>query len=129
MYLFIAEALLAIESVGLCGSDLHMYSHGHIGPRRPRGPIILGHEGTGTILAFGNKANNGREAGTELNVGDLVIIEPAVPCGDCKLCSIGRYNLCSNVKCCGAVVTMINGTLSKYYRHKAKFCHKYVILN
>ena len=42
--------LLKIDRVGLCGSDVHYYEHGSIGPFVVREPMVLGHEAAGTVL-------------------------------------------------------------------------------
>ena len=73
-----AEAVIAVEAVGLCGSDMHAYL-GH-DDRRPA-PLILGHEAAGTVLA-------GPRAGMR------VTVNPLVTCGMCAYCNEGRDNLC-----------------------------------
>lgn len=72
------EALIRVESVGICGSDMHAWL-GH-DDRRPA-PLILGHEAAGTVVAG---ANEGRR----------VTINPLVTCGSCPACAAGRENLC-----------------------------------
>ena len=72
------EIVLAIESAGICGSDMHAYL-GH-DERRPA-PLILGHEVCGTIVG-----GNG--------VGQRVAVNPLVTCGTCPACREGRDNLC-----------------------------------
>ena len=71
--------LIRIDSVGICGSDMHAYL-GH-DDRRPA-PLILGHEGAGTIMG-------GPRDGTR------VTINPLVTCGTCRSCRAGRDNLCT----------------------------------
>ena len=73
------EHLIRIEAVGICGSDMHAYL-GH-DDRRPA-PLILGHEGAGTIIG-------GPKDGTR------VTINPLVTCGKCSVCTTGRENLCA----------------------------------
>lgn len=72
------EAVIALDSVGICGSDLHGY-HGHDPRRVP--PLILGHEASGTVAL-------GQERGRR------VAINPLVTCGRCDACITGRSNLC-----------------------------------
>ena len=72
------EALIRVESVGLCGSDIHAFL-GH-DERRPA-PLILGHEAAGTII-------------DGLGKGDRVTVNPLVTCGKCEACKAGRDNLC-----------------------------------
>ncbi len=72
------DALVQIDAVGICGSDMHAW-HGHDARRVP--PLILGHEACGTVL-------EGRQAGQK------VVLNPLVSCGTCRYCSEGRSNLC-----------------------------------
>ncbi|MEL6980088.1 MAG: alcohol dehydrogenase catalytic domain-containing protein [Pseudomonadota bacterium] len=72
------EALIRIEHVGICGSDMHAYL-GH-DERRPA-PLILGHEAAGRII-------EGPGAGKR------VTINPLVTCGVCEACLSGRENIC-----------------------------------
>jgi len=73
------EALIRVEAVGICGSDMHAYQ-GH-DERRPA-PLILGHEAAGVIVA-------GAQAGRR------VTVNPLVTCGACPACRAGRENLCA----------------------------------
>jgi len=81
------EVLVQIGAVGVCGSDCHFYERGRIGPFVVQAPIILGHECAGRIAAVGREV-------TGLVPGDMVCIEPGVPCRRCRRCREGRYNLC-----------------------------------
>ena len=72
------EALIRVESVGICGSDMHAFL-GH-DDRRPA-PLILGHEAAGTVIS-------GPQDGLR------VTINPLVTCGACPACRSGRENLC-----------------------------------
>ncbi|MEM9524062.1 MAG: alcohol dehydrogenase catalytic domain-containing protein, partial [Pseudomonadota bacterium] len=73
------EHLIRIDSVGICGSDMHAYL-GH-DDRRPA-PLILGHEGAGTIVGGSRD-------------GERVTINPLVSCTICRACVSGRENLCA----------------------------------
>ena len=73
------EVLIRVESVGICGSDMHAFL-GH-DERRPA-PLILGHEVAG-VIAAGPRA------------GERVTVNPLVTCGTCPACRAGRDNLCS----------------------------------
>ncbi|MCF7689402.1 MAG: alcohol dehydrogenase catalytic domain-containing protein [Cephaloticoccus sp.] len=86
------EALVKIEAVGVCGSDLHMYETGGIGGRTVDHPFRLGHEFAGTVIAAG--ANACTEDGISLKPNQRVAVEPAVPCGRCENCREGNPNLC-----------------------------------
>ena len=86
------EVTLNIGTVGLCGSDLHMYETGRIGYTSMSEPVILGHEFMGVIAAVGADALDG--AHQPLRLGQRVAVEPAVPCWRCELCEQGHPNLC-----------------------------------
>jgi len=79
------EALVRIDAVGICGSDMHGY-HGHDPRRVP--PLVLGHEAAGEVVAGARK-------------GRRVILNPLVTCGRCDYCRGGRANLCPQRKLIG----------------------------
>jgi L-iditol 2-dehydrogenase len=84
------EVLVQITAVGVCGSDVHYYEHGRIGPFVVEAPLVLGHESAGRVVELG-------EGASKHAVGDRVTLEPGVPCGRCRECRAGRYNLCEDV--------------------------------
>lgn len=88
------EVLLHIISVGICGSDLHMYADGRIGDTDYPSPLILGHEFMGEIIAVGDGAIDGHF--NPLTVGQRVAVDPASPCYTCEQCEHGHPNLCPN---------------------------------
>ena len=78
------DVVLKIESVGICGSDMHAY-HGH-DPRRKPG-LVLGHEFAGLV----------EESSSPLfSKGQRVTGNPLITCGRCEYCLQGRDNLCAN---------------------------------
>jgi len=80
------EALVRLRAVGLCGSDMHWYLEGGIGPVRAVYPMVLGHEPAGEVAAAGR--------GVTLAPGQRVSIEPTVTCGHCEFCLRAAFNLC-----------------------------------
>lgn len=74
------DVIVDVESVGICGSDMHAYL-GH-DERRPA-PLILGHEAAGTVRAGPHK-------------GRRVTVNPLVTCMGCQACLSGRTNLCAS---------------------------------
>ena len=85
------QVLIRVESVGICGSDVHYYKHGSIGPYIVEKPIILGHELSGVITAVGEDIPKSR-------IGSRVAVEPQRACTVCKQCKAGRYNLCVDIE-------------------------------
>lgn len=89
------EALIALGAGGICGSDLHYYHDGGIGRIRVREPIIVGHEAAGRVLATAQGVDH-------LTVGDLVAINPSLPCGHCADCGRGAFNHCAQMRFMGS---------------------------
>ena len=81
------EVVVRVESVGVCGSDVHYYEKGRVGSHVVEGPLVLGHEAAGVVVSTGRGV-------TRVKVGDRVSIEPGVPDLSCSQCLVGRYNLC-----------------------------------
>jgi D-xylulose reductase len=77
---------IAIHTVGVCGSDVHYYTHGRIGPFVVDAPMVLGHEAAGTVVEVG-------EGVTHLRVGDRVCMEPGVPDPNSRAARLGMYNV------------------------------------
>lgn len=104
-----------VKSVGVCGSDIHYYQHGRIGDFVVRDPMVLGHEAAGVVDAVG-------EGVSGLAPGDLVAMEPGVPCGNCRECRIGRYNLCKAVRFWAT--PPVDGVLAEIALHPASMTYK-----
>jgi len=109
------EVLLAVEAVGICGSDVHYYTDGRIGDTLLSHPLILGHEPAGRVLEVGPNVNH-------LVPGDTVAIDPAVPCGWCEWCASGHPNLCPNVRFFGSPPT--DGAFREQLLHPAECCFR-----
>jgi len=78
------EILIKTAYAGVCGSDLHAFRGKH--PfRKP--PVILGHELAGTVVECGGDVRGVRP-------GDRVTVMPLLACGTCRLCRMGRENIC-----------------------------------
>ena len=84
------EVVVGLTGVGVCGSDLAVWSGG----RTVDFPWIVGHEGTGSIVAVGEGVSRAR-------IGDRVVIEPNYPCNTCDGCLRGRTAMCSRRKSLG----------------------------
>lgn len=75
------ELLLRVRASGICGSDvLEWY-------RRPRAPLVLGHEVAGTIEQAGERVSR-------FKVGDRVVATHHVPCNACRYCLSDRHTAC-----------------------------------
>jgi L-iditol 2-dehydrogenase len=107
------EVLLKIATVGTCGSDVHYYLEGGIGDQVVRAPIQMGHEFSAWIAGLGEGVEG-------LEIGQLVAVEPAIPCGVCESCQHGHPNLCPDVRFCGT--PPINGVFAEYAVMPAENC-------
>ena len=106
------EVLVKVMAVGVCGSDVHYFEHGRIGPYVVKKPIILGHECAGIVVACGSEANR-------FSPGDRVAIEPGITCGRCEACKEGRYNLCPEVQF--LATPPVDGAFVQYIKHREDF--------
>ena len=90
------EVVLQVLHVGICASDLKCYLGAPLfwGDQRREGycqaPVIPGHEFVGQVAALGKGA--GQKYG--LALGDRVVSEQIVPCGQCRYCRRGQYWMC-----------------------------------
>jgi 2-desacetyl-2-hydroxyethyl bacteriochlorophyllide A dehydrogenase len=82
------EALVAMTSAGVCGSDTHALHGRHPFIRLPYAP---GHEAIGMVTGVADGV-------TEVRVGERVVVVPTLPCWNCKQCRAGRENLCENLE-------------------------------
>uniref|UniRef100_A0A2M4AIE4 Sorbitol dehydrogenase n=1 Tax=Anopheles triannulatus TaxID=58253 RepID=A0A2M4AIE4_9DIPT len=109
------EVLLAMDSVGICGSDVHYLVAGRIGDFIVKKPMIVGHEAAGIVAKLGANVKS-------LKVGDRVAIEPGYGCRVCDYCKGGSYNLCPDMIFCAT--PPYDGNLMRYSTHPADFCFK-----
>jgi D-xylulose reductase len=77
---------IRLHTVGICGSDVHYYTHGKIGPFVVNAPMILGHEASGTVVEVGAEV-------TGFAVGDRVCMEPGIPDPHSRATRLGMYNV------------------------------------
>jgi len=80
------DVRISLRTVGICGSDVHYYTHGKIGPYAVKAPMVLGHEASGVVVEVGKEVKS-------LKVGDRVCMEPGVPDPDSRVSRLGMYNL------------------------------------
>ncbi|KAK5174938.1 uncharacterized protein LTR77_000074 [Saxophila tyrrhenica] len=113
------ELQIRIASTGLCGSDLHYYTHFRNGDILVREPLSLGHESAGIVVATGSSVST-------FQPGDKVALEVGLPCEKCERCREGRYNICKEMKfrSSGKSFPHFQGTLQERINHPAKWCYR-----
>lgn len=109
------DVRIRIHTVGICGSDVHYYQHGRIGPFVVNAPMILGHEASGTIIEKGSSVTN-------LAVGNRVCMEPGIPDPNSKATRLGLYNLDPAVRFWAT--PPVHGCLRPTVVHPAAFTFK-----
>ena len=105
------EVLIKVRSAGICGSDIGAYKGVNPLVSYPR---IIGHEIAGEVVEVDDDEKT-------FKVGDRVILEPYVYCGQCYPCSIGHTNCCENLTVRGV---HIEGGMAEYVSHPRHLLHK-----
>lgn len=112
------EVHIQIRGTGICGTDLHYYSQGRNVMFIVKAPLVLGHEASGVVNVVGPNV-------IEFQSGDRVAVEPQRPCGKCRECLGGRYDICTELKFTGSASRdpQVQGTSQEYYNDPAAFVH------
>ena len=109
------DVRIRIGRVGICGSDVHYYTHGRIGPFVVNAPMVLGHEAAGVVVEVGSEV-------TDLKPGDRVCMEPGIPDMTSRASREGHYNLDPAVRFWAT--PPIHGCLTGEVVHPAAFTFK-----
>src|SRR5271168_5305457 len=109
------DVKIALHTVGICGSDVHYYTHGAIGNYIVRQPMVLGHEAAGVIVETGSAVRN-------LKVGDRVCMEPGVPNLSSRASKLGIYNVDPEVSFWAT--PPVHGVLRPEVVHPAAFTYR-----
>jgi len=80
------DVRIRLHTVGICGSDVHYYTHGRIGDFIVNAPMVLGHEASGTVIETGANVRH-------LKPGDRVCMEPGIPDPTSRASRLGLYNV------------------------------------
>nr|WP_325264518.1 zinc-binding alcohol dehydrogenase family protein [uncultured Rhizobium sp.] len=104
------EVLLKVRRIGVCGTDLHIFTGNQPYLSYPR---VMGHELAATV----------EEApeGSSLQVGDIVSIIPYISCGHCNACLKGKTNCCRNI---GVLGVHRDGGMTEYLSIPEQFAVK-----
>ena len=84
------DILVRVEGAGVCGTDVHEWKGDPFGLM----PVVLGHEGTGEVIALGKNVKTDT-AGNPIKVGDKIVTS-VISCGECYICRMqpANTNLC-----------------------------------
>jgi threonine dehydrogenase-like Zn-dependent dehydrogenase len=131
------EALVAVAWCGICGSDLHEYEYGERTTSSPTGdqlttlgpvgiplpesphpatgehlPLTMGHEFAGHIVSA--------PSGSNLAVGQAVMVDPRIYCSKCSQCNLGQTHGCSTL---GFKGLSAGGGFSEFVAIDAELCY------
>jgi D-xylulose reductase len=109
------DVRIDIHTVGICGSDVHYYENGRIGPFIVKAPMVLGHEASGIVSEIGADVKN-------LAIGDRVCMEPGIPDPNSRATLEGMYNLDPAVRFWAT--PPVHGVLRPNVVHPANFTFK-----
>lgn len=110
-----ADVRIAIRTVGICGSDVHYYTHGKIGPFVVTAPMVLGHEAAGTVVEVGAEVR-------DLKPGDRVCMEPGIPNPASRAAKMGIYNVDPAVTFWAT--PPVHGCLTPHVVHPAAYTYR-----
>jgi threonine dehydrogenase-like Zn-dependent dehydrogenase len=105
------QVLIKTHAVGLCGSDMGLYTGSYEGPKNY--PIYFGHEWSGTVEAVGPEV-------AKVKPGDKVTGDCSIFCGACEFCLRDR-NLCKVIEKFG--ITM-NGASRQYFLQDERYVYR-----
>jgi D-xylulose reductase len=109
------QVKIKIHTVGVCGSDVHYYTHGRIGGFIVNEPMVLGHEAAGTVVEIGAGV-------THLKIGDRVCMEPGIPDANSRASRLGMYNVDPAVVFWAT--PPVHGVLTPFVVHPANYTFK-----
>ena len=109
------DVKIAVDTVGICGSDVHYYTHGRIGSFIVKSPMVLGHEAAGTVVEVGPEVKS-------LKVGDRVCMEPGVPDMESRSSRMGLYNVDPSVTFWAT--PPVHGCLTAHVIHPEAFTYQ-----
>ena len=104
------EVLIRVRRVGICGTDLHIYTGNQPYLEYPR---VMGHELAGEV--------HEAPPASGLRQGDPVYVMPYLSCGRCGACRQGKTNCCLNLQVLGV---HRDGALVEYLSVPAAFVHR-----
>ncbi|MBN8188042.1 NAD(P)-dependent alcohol dehydrogenase [Salipiger thiooxidans] len=109
------DVRIRTHTVGICGSDVHYYTHGKIGHFVVNEPMVLGHEASGTVIECGAEVSG-------LVPGDRVCMEPGIPDPTSRASKLGIYKVDPAVTFWAT--PPVHGCLAPEVIHPAAFTYK-----
>lgn len=117
------EILIKVRGCGVCAGDIKMFNGGirtwGAAPEKRfiQTPVISGHEFFGEVVDFDKNMK-------DVAIGDLLISEQIIPCGECRYCHEGAYWMCQNRSFYGMRRDAQGGFAEYMKLHKKGLHHK-----
>jgi L-iditol 2-dehydrogenase len=111
-----ADVLLKVDTVGVCGSDMHYYRTGRIGDQVVEFPWLIGHECAASVVEVGSDVE-------DLKAGDRVAVDPLIWCNQCDQCRRGRVHTCRDQRFLGCP-GQVAGCMTELLVMPAQSCFK-----
>ncbi|MCD8084279.1 MAG: alcohol dehydrogenase catalytic domain-containing protein [Clostridiales bacterium] len=102
------EALIRVQYIGICGTDVHVFRGHHATAVYP---LIPGHEFVGELVEIKG------EGADAFQIGDRVVAQEILTCGHCDACARGEDNVCEDLKIIGVHA---DGGFAEYVRVKTR---------
>jgi len=109
------DVLVRIQTVGVCGSDIHYFTTGRIGSQIVQFPFIVGHETAGVVKRTGSSV-------TRVKAGQRIALDPSVSCGECDQCRAGREHTCRSLRFMGAP-RQLDGCMREFVAMPEQSCY------
>ena len=106
------DVIIRVKVAAICGTDIHIYDWNSYAQARIKPPMIFGHEGCGEVVKIGDQV-------TRFKPGDLVAVEPHIPCGECRQCQTGSQHICEKMAIIGVHT---DGLFSEFARIPTSCC-------
>ncbi len=116
------ELLVKVLATGICGTDLHISTHGDWIGKPARPGVTMGHEFVGDVVEIGPDVQflqKYPQVSSEISVGSRICAEPHLPCGSCWWCIRGQGNICSGI---GHLGVTRDGSFAEYITVSADRC-------
>ena len=117
-----SELLVKILATGVCGTDLHIATHGDWIGKAPTPEVTMGHEFVGEVIEIGSEVEFNQkypQVSAAIRVGSRVCAEPHIPCGKCYWCLRGEGNTCAMI---GHLGVSMDGSFAEYMVIPADRC-------
>jgi D-arabinitol dehydrogenase (NADP+) len=106
-----SDVIINVKACGVCGTDLHIFNGEFIA----KFPLIPGHEFCGVVVEIGKNVS-------DVKVGDKVVVDNPIYCGECYYCKVNKEHFCLNFKSQGVTE---NGGFAEFVAVDYRRVHRF----